>query len=290
VPTLNLRATVVAGTSGTTWNTTANAVDGAFGTNNATYCNWTNTTANAVGYIKLDFTAAQQLNLPAGAVISDFSVTVRHYESNASRIASVVFQPYIADTAIAGTSPASATTATAARSDTATFAVTAAQFADPNFNIRVTATRFNGTQAGIFYLDYVDVVITYVAPPTADFTISDDTPNVSQVVTFTDTSTGEPSAWAWDFGANASPATANTQGPHNVTYSVAGNPSATLTVTNAAGSDPHTVPLVVSGLPVAEVWNGTRWVVGGAEMWNGTAWVTTAEVWNGTRWVKLNSA
>jgi PKD repeat protein len=215
-------------------------------------------------------------------------VTLRHLESNTTRLANVQFQPWDGTTAIG--SIFTCTRATSARSDTTTFTPTLAQLKSATFKIRTTATRFNGTQAGTFSIDYVDVVVDYTPPPVADFTISDDTPNVSQVITFTDASS-DATSWAWNFGTGATPATANTQGPHNVTYSTAGTPNATLTVTNAAGSNgPLSKPLVVSGLPVAEVWNGTRWVVGGAEMWNGTSWHTDAEVWNGTRWVKLNSA
>jgi PKD repeat protein len=287
VATLNARASVVAATTNTTWATTANAVDGAFGVNSATYSVWTNTTANAVGTIELGFGSAFA-GIPAGSVITNVAVTLRQLVSNATRVPTVTYQPFDGTTAI-GTA-AAATISTTAVSNTANFTPTLAQLKSATFKVRVSATRFNGTQAGTFSIDYVDVVVTYTPVPVANFTISDDTPNVSQVITFTDTSS-DATSWAWDFGSGASPATANTQGPHNVTYSTAGTPNATLTVTNAAGSNgPLSKPLVVSGLPVAEVWNGTRWVVGGAEMWNGTSWHTDAEVWNGTRWVKLNSA
>lgn len=159
--TLNARASAVIGTSNTTWNTTANAIDGAFGVNNATYCNWTNTTANADGYIELGF-GSQMAAIPSDATVTSIEVRVRHYESNSSRIDVVSFQPFDGVTAIG--SAFVATRATSARTDTATFAVTKAQVQSPSFKIRVNASRFNGTQAGIFYLDYVDVVVTYTRP------------------------------------------------------------------------------------------------------------------------------
>jgi PKD repeat protein len=279
MPTLNARGSVVAGTTNTTWNTTANAIDGAFGVNNATYCNWTNTTANAVGTIEIGF-GSQFAAIPAGSIINSVSVTLRHYESQTTRLANVQFQPYDGATAIG--SLFTATRATAARSDTATFNPTLAQLQSATFKVRVTATRFNGTQAGIFYMDYVDVVVDYTAPPVADFTISDATPNVGQQVTFTDTSTGEPTAWAWTF-AGGTPDSANTQGPHSVSWVVAGTYDVTLTATNAAGSDPVTKQVVVSGLPLVEVFNGTQWKAG-AEVWNGVSWRTDAEVWDGAVW------
>jgi len=54
------------------------------------------------------------------------------------------------------------------------------------------------------------------------------------VATFTDTSTGEPATWAWDFGDGA---TSTDQNPTH-TYAP-GKYTVTLTVTNDAGSD-HT--------------------------------------------------
>lgn len=284
MPTLNARASVVGTTTNTTWNTTANAVDGAFGVNNATYCNWTNTTANAVGTIELSF-GSQFSSIPAGAVINSVSVTLRHYESNTTRLANVQFQLWDGATAIG--SIFTATRATSARSDTTTFVPTLTQVKSGTFKVRVTATRFNGTQAGIFYLDYVDVVVDYTPLPVADFTISNAAPNVGATVTFTDAST-DADTWAWTF-IGGTPASAGTQGPHGVSWAVANTYDVTLVVTNAAGSDQIVKQVVASGLPPAEVWNGTRWVVGEAEMWNGTSWSAGAEVWNGTRWVKLNA-
>jgi gliding motility-associated-like protein len=49
-----------------------------------------------------------------------------------------------------------------------------------------------------------------------------------QTYTFTDNSIGATS-WDWNFGADATPQTANTQGPHQVTYSTTGLKTVTLT-------------------------------------------------------------
>ncbi|HEX8514573.1 MAG TPA: FG-GAP-like repeat-containing protein [Bacteroidia bacterium] len=74
-------------------------------------------------------------------------------------------------------------------------------------------------------------------PTTADFTASSTVEclNGTPAVTFTDASISSGStinSWSWSFGAGASPATANTQGPHTVLYSTAGPKHVSLTVTD----------------------------------------------------------
>ena len=44
---------------------------------------------------------------------------------------------------------------------------------------------------------FQDVITLAPAAPVASFTISDATPNVGQIVTFTDTSTNTPTSWSW---------------------------------------------------------------------------------------------
>ncbi len=56
-------------------------------------------------------------------------------------------------------------------------------------------------------------------------------------VVYTDTSKGIVKIYKWDFGNNASPATANTKGPHTVTYTAAGKKTVTLMATNDFGTD-----------------------------------------------------
>jgi hypothetical protein len=74
-------------------------------------------------------------------------------------------------------------------------------------------------------------------PTTADFTANSTVEclNGTPAVTFTDASISSGStinSWSWSFGAGASPATANTQGPHTVLYSTAGPKHISLTVTD----------------------------------------------------------
>ncbi|MGQ0828457.1 MAG: LamG-like jellyroll fold domain-containing protein [Bacteroidota bacterium] len=83
-------------------------------------------------------------------------------------------------------------------------------------------------------------------PTTADFTASsnEECLNGTPSVTFTDASIGSGAtinSWSWNFGAGASPATANTQGPHTVLYTTAGPKHISLTVTdNLAANDNET--------------------------------------------------
>jgi beta propeller repeat protein len=74
-------------------------------------------------------------------------------------------------------------------------------------------------------------------PPVAAFSVLPISRKAPLAVTFTDISTGSPTAWNWSFGDE----TANsTQKNPLHTYSAAGNYTMSLTVTNAAGSNTTT--------------------------------------------------
>jgi len=66
-------------------------------------------------------------------------------------------------------------------------------------------------------------------PPTASFTSA---PVAGHTIQFSDTSSGTPTSWLWDFGDGG---TSTQQNPSH-TYAAAGNYSVKLTVTNAGGS------------------------------------------------------
>lgn len=83
-------------------------------------------------------------------------------------------------------------------------------------------------------------------PTTADFTANTTSQclNGTPVVTFTDASISSGStvnSWSWNFGAGATPATANTQGPHTVLYSTAGPKHISLTVTDLLGANDNEI-------------------------------------------------
>ena len=80
-----------------------------------------------------------------------------------------------------------------------------------------------------------------VAAPTASFTASPTSGTAPLPVQFTDTSTGNPTSWAWDFGDGS---TADTQNPAH-TYTTAGTYTVTLTATSTVGSSTWTTTITV---------------------------------------------
>jgi hypothetical protein len=168
VSTLNARANAYITSSGATWSTTANAVDGVFGATNNTYATFTSLVSAATGYIEVGFGTFLTNNIPANAVITNVAVTIRHLETVAATVPTIRFQPYDGATAI-GTA-ATGTAVVSNHANTTTFTPTLAQVRSANFRIRVTATRAAVTTAGNFSLDNVDVVVTYVAPKIATLT------------------------------------------------------------------------------------------------------------------------
>ena len=75
-----------------------------------------------------------------------------------------------------------------------------------------------------------------IVAPNSNFNMGKNTICRSENIVFTDSSAGNISAWVWNFGANASPATANTKGPHTVSYSSGGNKTVSLTITTITGN------------------------------------------------------
>jgi plastocyanin len=108
------------------------------------------------------------------------------------------------------------------------------------------------------------------ALPVANFTFQPAAPTIGTNVTFTDTSTGSPTSWAWNFGdpASGTSNTSNAQNPAHAFLS-AGTFNVSLTATNAGGSNTITkavtasnggsVPCVVS--PTQLCLNGGRFAV-----------------------------
>ncbi|MBE0638881.1 MAG: DUF2271 domain-containing protein [Bacteroidales bacterium] len=79
------------------------------------------------------------------------------------------------------------------------------------------------------YIINMQLTYTPEITVTADFSANITQACPQQEIVFTDNSTGATS-WSWNFGAGSVPPTANTQGPHTVTYSNSGLKTVSLTI------------------------------------------------------------
>jgi hypothetical protein len=126
--------------------------------------------------------------------------------------------------------------------------------ASPNYTIQ-SSHRSTTTTAGTTYggtpgtsnMDATSNIYTLALPPAvpvASFTVSPGLDGVAPMTaTFTDTSTGSPTSWAWDFGDGT---TSTVQNPSH-TFTAAGSYTVSLTATNAAGaSTAVTQPITVT--------------------------------------------
>ncbi|MFH1160315.1 MAG: M14 family zinc carboxypeptidase [bacterium] len=86
----------------------------------------------------------------------------------------------------------------------------------------------NVNNAG-FDLDAIEIL---TPPLVADFTASNNTPCMGTSVSFTDESSGNPTAWLWQF-PGGTPSASTLQNPVNILYSTAGTYDVTLSVMNA---------------------------------------------------------
>jgi PKD repeat protein len=104
------------------------------------------------------------------------------------------------------------------------------------------------------YLDNINIDTTSIIPVTlqANITRSGGDYCVGMPVTFYNNSIGTNLTYNWDFGTNATPSTATTAGPHNVTYNSNGLQTAKLTITDSNGDkDSTSATVFVSGIAVA---------------------------------------
>jgi PKD repeat protein len=91
-------------------------------------------------------------------------------------------------------------------------------------------------------LGWMEPTPVVIGAPTANFTAAPNPANISQTITFTDTSTGAPTSWQWNFGDGT---TSTLQNPTK-SYSAAGTYTVSLTATNAGGSNAKSLQVVVS--------------------------------------------
>jgi PKD repeat protein len=108
-----------------------------------------------------------------------------------------------------------------------------------NYSVSLTVTNIVGSTTTT-KTDYI-----HVNEANANFTMNSATVVEDNFISFTDASTCSPAAWAWDFGDGASPRTANTQGPHSVSYSTAGLKTISLIVNgNTAGEKTRNISVI----------------------------------------------
>jgi PKD repeat protein len=93
-----------------------------------------------------------------------------------------------------------------------------------SYSVSLTVTSAAGSRT-TSKADYI-----HVNNANADFNANSTNVVVNNLVTLNDASTCDVNSWLWNFGAGASPETANTQGPHTVSYSTTGLKTITLTV------------------------------------------------------------
>jgi PKD repeat protein len=84
------------------------------------------------------------------------------------------------------------------------------------------------------------------APPLANFTYSPSTPTVNAPITFTDTSTGAPTGWNWDFGDPSPGTTAATTQSATHVFSQARTYTVTLTAGSLNGSNSITKQVTIA--------------------------------------------
>ena len=119
-------------------------------------------------------------------------------------------------------------------------------FGTTNGNITVTETNSSlcvgATKTLVISLAGCGLSANFLAAPA--------TVCIGSAVTFTNTSTGTSGStqYEWNFGDGANPATANTIGPHNVTYSTSGSKTVWLKITEGA-SNTLTVPNCITVTP-----------------------------------------
>ncbi|MFN4298127.1 MAG: S8 family serine peptidase [Thermaurantimonas sp.] len=116
-----------------------------------------------------------------------------------------------------------------------------------NGPVRLRFKSINGYGNNL-YITNVRIVDLAQAPPVAAFTVQ--LPQVGVIcvgdtVTFVDNSQNNPASYNWTFGNGASPAFANTPGPHKVVYLNGGQKTVTLSVLNANGTSSATQTLNV---------------------------------------------
>lgn len=164
--TASARGTSVVSTVLTTWASTANAFDGAVGTNPATYATWVNAARSTVGQITIGgytFTGPG-----SGYTINSVTAVIRHLESSTTLITGVTVQLQTSTGTNIGSAVAVPARSTTAISHTLTLGTPTAAQVVAGLRVLVSITRSNSTTSTTFSLDQVDLTVDYTAPALAE--------------------------------------------------------------------------------------------------------------------------
>jgi len=104
----------------------------------------------------------------------------------------------------------------------------------------------NMTQNNGFYF-----TLAAIETVVANFAMNDTTICVGEAITFSDSSFTGPTTWGWTFNGG-DVTTANTQGPHVITFNTPGIYDIILNVSDANSTDDSTLQIVVSGYPTID--------------------------------------
>lgn len=116
----------------------------------------------------------------------------------------------------------------------------------PNFPL--AGSPFQSTLAGASDVFVARIATSSGVEPVAGFTWSPSAPDVGQAVQFTDTSTGSPTSWSWDFGDGGD---STSQNPVHA-FAAVGASTVTLTAANQHGSSTRSQTIRVGCDPMLE--------------------------------------
>jgi PKD repeat protein len=151
----------------------------------------------------------------------------------------------------------------------------------------VTLVASNGT--GSSTVTKTNYISTTFAPATVDFTAFPTSGVRPLTVQFTDTSTGAPTAWAWDFDNNGT-VDSTIKNPSYV-YTVAGTYTVKLTATNAGGPASKTIAnMITVSVGTCTVPNFANTSSSAAQAtWNAAGFTTTVNFQQGNLPWTINS-
>ena len=152
------------------------------------------------------------------------------------------------------------------------------------FSVTLTVANSAGTSAPRTRSGYITV---NPGPPNANFTSDKTAGDAPLIVQFTDTSSGTPNAWSWNFGDGT--ATSSAQNPSH-TYSLPGTYTVSLTATSVAGSATVTkTNYIVVNVPICVVPTFKNTNTSTAQATWTAAGFTTTVLYANTREYKIKS-